>query len=139
MLYRYKSRHMWPGTAKQCSHTSGLRATRKPVAEPVGNFSLSIGCRRLLIRDTSTSAVSSLMPTIPRPAARLAARGSALSLAAICWITLLLAPIPAFGVPSAAHPPHTLELEIDAPEADALQAVQAATEDPIVHGTYSYE
>lgn len=140
MLYRDKSRHICPGIGKQRSRTSGFRATRKAVAEPADNFLVDRGCcRRLLIRDTPTSGVSSLMPTIQMPAARFVARGSALSLAAICWLTLLLAPIPAFALPSAAHPPHTLELEIDTPEADVLQAVQAATEDPIVHGTYSYE
>src|SRR5579872_11355 len=140
MLYPYKSRHIWPGNGKQCSCTSGFRATRKPVAEPAGNFPLAIGCcRRLQIRDTPSSGGSSRMPTIQMPAARFAVRASALSLAAVCWITLLLASIPAFALPNAAHPPHTLELEIDTPEADVLQAVQAATEDPIVHGTYSYE
>lgn len=139
MLYPYRSRHIWPGTGKQRSRTSGFRATRKPVAEPAGNFLLDIGCcRRLLTRDTPFGVLS-LMPTIQMPAARFAARGSALSLAAICWLALALAPIPAFALPSVAHPPHTLELEIDTPEADVLQAVQAASEDPIVHGTYSYE
>ncbi|HSB75758.1 MAG TPA: hypothetical protein VLC12_08915 [Terriglobales bacterium] len=52
----------------------------------------------------------------------------------------MLAACPAaLGLPSAVHPPHSLELQVDSPEADVVQAVEAVTEDPIVHGTYSYE
>jgi len=140
MLCPYKTCQLWPATREQHACASAFYARPKTAAEPAVHFLLDISyLRRLLIRHTLTSGVPSLMPIIQMPAARFAARGAALSLTAICWLALLLAPLPACALPSAAHPRHTLEVEIDTPEADALRAVQAASEDPIVHGTYSYE
>jgi hypothetical protein len=52
---------------------------------------------------------------------------------------MFLLPLSALALPSSAHPPHTLELQVDSPESDVIRAVQAVTEDQIIHGTYSYE
>lgn len=79
------------------------------------------------------------MPTIQIPAAVLTAvKGRALPVAFACWLALV-APLSILALPSSSSPPNTLEVQVDTPEADVLQAVQAVSEDPIVHGTYSYE
>lgn len=69
-------------------------------------------------------------------AANLALKGTTWPLVLCCWLGLLLTPA-VFALPSTPH--HTLEIQVDSPESDVVQAVQAVTEDPIVHGTYSYE
>lgn len=74
----------------------------------------------------------------PGPA-QSAHRSAGWRLLLLCCSSLLLAGPAALALPSAAHPPHTLELQVDSPEADVVQAVRAVTEDPVIHGTYSYE
>jgi hypothetical protein len=79
------------------------------------------------------------MHTVQMPAAASAAKGGGSLLAVACCLVMLLLPFRALALPAGVHPPHSLQLQVDSPEADVLQAVQAVSEDPIVHGTYSYE
>jgi hypothetical protein len=79
------------------------------------------------------------MPSFETRMAKSAVQGFASPLALACWLLLIFLPLGAWALPSAAHPPHTLELQIDAPEADVVQAVQAVSQDSILYGTYSYE
>lgn len=115
-------------------------APRARAADGRRQFHLdSQGWGQLQTSDTLHAGVPSLMPTFGWRAAKSAAQGFASPLALACWLLLIFLPLGAWALPSAAHPPHTLELQIDAPEADVVQAVQAVSQDPILYGTYSYE
>ena len=60
------------------------------------------------------------------------ARAGCVLLAAICFGSVCLAK-------SHSEEPPKLQVRVEAPPADVLQAVKQVTQDQIVHGTYSYE
>src|SRR5438477_1181693 len=81
-----------------------------------------------------------MLARISQPMARVPiTTGGSVSSLACCGLLLLCSALAAFAAPKATNPPHTLELQVDSPEADVLQAVRDVINDQIIHGTYSYE
>jgi len=139
---QYIERLQYRRNSSQTSVAPGFGPAYGNCANNRDHHSFIYICRqnRSFIRESSSPDAASSEPVLRESPAKVAASKGILSpVVAVCWLGLLFASLPGVALPSAVHPPHTLELQVDSPESDVMQAVQAITQDQIIHGTYSYE